>query len=94
MAQHRQISEWNDQISGRNRQLSERERDALQRQQSAAHGQVAQRSDGQPRAEHVARRNARTASSRVPRAGWYEDPWRRAFARWWNGTEWTDDTRG
>ncbi|WP_419538346.1 DUF2510 domain-containing protein [Mycobacterium colombiense] len=87
MAQDRQINE-------RNRQLSERDREALQRQQSTASEEGLQQSDGQQRAEQAARRNARTASSAVPRAGWYEDPWRQAFARWWSGTEWTDDTRG
>ncbi|WP_221042312.1 DUF2510 domain-containing protein [Mycobacterium senriense] len=30
----------------------------------------------------------------MPVAGWYEDPWGHAFARWWDGTQWTNQTRG
>ena len=28
-----------------------------------------------------------------PPADWYPDPWQQASERWWDGTEWTDQTR-
>lgn len=28
----------------------------------------------------------------LPPPGWYVDPWQVAFARWWNGVEWTHHT--
>ncbi|BCZ23711.1 hypothetical protein MTY59_35660 [Mycobacterium senriense] len=86
VAQHREITE-------RNRQISERNRHARQRRQIAS-SQGLSRSGSQREAERAARLNAPATSSAMPVAGWYEDPWGHAFARWWDGTQWTNQTRG